>query len=130
MATIEKTFAVKAPLERVWSALREVGAVHTRLARNFVVDTRLEGDSRLVTFANGTTVRERFVTIDDARHRLVYSVREWLLTHHNGSFEVFADGAESCHVVWTADILPDDHAGLVDGFMAQGVAAIQQTLES
>ena len=130
MATIEKTFAVKAPLEHVWSALRDVGAVHTRLARHFVVDTRLEGDSRLVTFANGTTVRERFVTIDEARHRLVYSVREWVLTHHNGSFEVFVEGAGACRIVWVADILPDHHAELVDGFMEQGAAAIKQTLES
>jgi hypothetical protein len=130
MATIEKRFVVQAPLDQVWSAVRDLGAVHTRLARQFVVDTRLDGDSRLVTFANGTTVRERFVTIDDARQRLVYSVTEWLLTHHNGSFEVFANGAGSCRIVWVADLLPDEHAGLVDGFMEQGAAAIKRTLET
>jgi hypothetical protein len=129
MATIEKRFAVAAPAESVWNALRDVGAVHTRLARQFVTDTQLDGDSRLVTFANGTKVRERFVTIDDARRRLVYSVTEWLLTHHNGSFEVFADGATSSRVVWVADILPDDLAGLVDGFMEQGAAAMKRTLD-
>lgn len=130
MATIEKQFVVAAPAARVWSAFRDLGAVHTRLARQFVADTRLDGDSRLVTFANGTTVRERFVTIDDARRRLVYSVTEWLLTHHNGTFEVLADGAESSRIVWVADILPDDLAHVVDGFMEQGAAAMKQTLES
>jgi hypothetical protein len=130
MATIEKQFVVSASVERVWSAFRDLGAVHTRLARQFVADTRLEGDSRLVTFANGTKVRERFVTIDDARRRLVYSVTEWLLTHHNGSFEVRPDGGGSSRVIWVADILPDALAGMVDGFMEQGAMAMKRTLES
>ena len=130
VATIEKEFVVAAPAERVWTAFRDLGAVHTRLARQFVVDTRLDGDSRLVRFANGTTVRERFVTIDDARRRLVYSVTEWLLTHHNGTFEVHANAEGSSRIVWVADILPDHLAQVVDGFMEQGAAAMKHTLES
>jgi hypothetical protein len=31
MATIEKQFVVAAPAARVWSAFRDLGAVHTRL---------------------------------------------------------------------------------------------------
>jgi hypothetical protein len=128
MATIEKQFTVPVAPNHIWNVFRDLGAVHTRLARQFVVDTRLDGDSRLVTFANGTVVRERFVTIDERRRRLVYSVTEWLLTHHNGSFEVLAEGNTSSRIVWVADLLPDHLAGLVEGFMDQGVAAMQKTL--
>ena len=130
MATIHKEFRVEAPVEDVWAAIRDIGAVHSRLAQKFVVDTRLEGDSRLVTFANGATVRERIVTIDDERRRLVYSVVEWKATHHNASFQVFADGASGTRVVWIADLLPNDLADLVGGLMEQGSAAMTQTLEA
>jgi hypothetical protein len=59
----------------VWEAVRDVGAVHTRLAPGFVVDTRLEADTRVVTFANGLVARELIVDIDDDARRLVFGGR-------------------------------------------------------
>ena len=130
MASIRKEIAVEAPADRVWDAIRDVGAVHTRLARGMVRDTRLDGDSRLVTFANGETVRERIVDIDDRSRRLVYAVVGWRTTHHHASFEVVTDGESRSRVIWVADLLPDELAGLVDGLMEQGSAAIKATLEA
>ena len=42
MASIRKETVIEASPERVWDAVRDVGAVHERLASGFVVDTRLE----------------------------------------------------------------------------------------
>ena len=86
MASIRKELNVNASADHVWAALRDIGQVHTRLAREFVIDTRLDGDSRLVTFANGEVVRERIVDIDDRARRLAYAVVDWRTTHHNASF--------------------------------------------
>ena len=130
MASIRKEFAVEAPAEKVWDAIRDVGAVHSRLARGMVRDTRLEGDSRVVTFANGEVVRERIVGIDEHARRLAYAVVGWHTTHHNASFEVVRNGDSGSRVIWTTDLLPDDLAPLVDGLMEQGSAAIKQTLEA
>jgi hypothetical protein len=130
MASIRKEIAVEAPADQVWDAIRDVGAVHTRLARGMVRDTRLDGDSRLVTFANGETVRERIVDIDDRSRRLAYAVVGWRTTHYHASFEVIADGESRSRVIWVVDLLPDELAGLVDGLMEQGSAAIKVTLEA
>jgi uncharacterized protein YndB with AHSA1/START domain len=130
MATIYKEFTVEAPAAHVWAALRDVGAVHSRLAQKFVTDTRVDGDSRLVTFANGVVVRERIVTIEEDRRRLAYAVVEWQATHYNASFQVFAEGDGRSRIVWIADLLPDSLAAAVDGMMEQGVTAMTQTLES
>jgi hypothetical protein len=130
MASIRKEIVVNTPPEHVWAALRDVGAVHTRLARQFVLDTQLDGDSRLVTFANGEVVRERIVDIDDRARRLVYAVVEWRTTHHNASFQVVADGDGRSRIVWITDLLPDSLADLVGGFIEQGSAAIKRTLEA
>jgi hypothetical protein len=129
MASIHKAFAVDAPAEHVWAAIRDVAAVHTRLAKAFVVATRLEGDSRVVTFANGVSVRERIVDVDDARRRLAYSVVEWQATHHHASLQVVAEGQGRCRVVWIADLLPESLRDLVDAMMEQGSAAMKETLE-
>jgi len=130
MASIRKELIVDAPADHVWAALRDIGQVHTRLAREFVIDTRLDGDSRLVTFANGEVVRERIVDIDDRARRLAYAVVDWRTTHHNASFQVMPDGDGRSRLTWITDLLPDSLADLVGGFVDQGCVAIKRTLET
>jgi carbon monoxide dehydrogenase subunit G len=129
MASIRKSLSIGIDPARAWDAFRDVGAIHTRLARGFVTGTELEGDTRTVTFANGLVVREQIVTIDDAARRLVYSASGGRTTHHNASFEVLDDGPGRTRVVWTTDLLPDEAAAAVAGMIEQGFAAIQATLE-
>src|SRR5207244_11854613 len=94
-----------------WDAIRDVGAVHERLAPGFVVDTRLEEGARIVTFADGMVARELIVDVDDAARRLAWAVvGSPRLTHHNASMQVFADGEHRSRVVWMADLLPNEIA--------------------
>jgi len=72
-------------------AVRDFGAVHQRLAPGFVLDARLDGEARIVTFANGTVARELLVDCDDARRRLVYAVISERLKQHSASVQVVAD---------------------------------------
>ena len=130
MASIHKEITLDASPDRVWAAIRDVGAVHTRLARQFVIDTRLDGDTRIVTFANGEVVRERIVDIDDRARRLAYAVVDWRTTHHNASFQVVPDGDARCRLVWITDLLPDTLEELINGFIEQGCTAIKRTLET
>ena len=130
MASIRKEIVVGAPVADVWAAIRDVGAPHKRLAPGFLVDTRLEGDARVVTFANGLVVRERIVDVDDAARRLCWAVvGSPRLTHHNASLQVFAEGGGRSRVVWIADLLPDEIAGDIRGLIEQAMAVMKQTLE-
>jgi len=128
MASIRKDIPVAASAEHVWDALRDVGALPTRLAKGFVTECRLDGEARIVTFANGLVAREVIVDIDDAARRLAYSVRIERLAHHNASFEVHADGPDRCRVVWIADVLPNAAAPQIAAMMEQGVGAMRRTL--
>ena len=129
MASIHKEIRVAAAPNDVWAAFRDVGAIHTRLARGFVNDTKLEGDSRIVTFVNGIVARERIIDIDDLKRRLAYSVVEGRPTHHHATFQVFPDGAGS-RIVWIADLLPDELKPAIEDMMDHGMAAMKSTLES
>jgi hypothetical protein len=128
MASIRRETVVAAPVARVWDAVRDVGAIHERLVPGFVTDCQLEGDARVVTFANGITVRELIVDLDDAQCRLVWSARGGRLTHHNASLQVFDAGGAS-RLVWIADLLPNEMAPAIAGMIEQGLAAMQRTLE-
>jgi hypothetical protein len=96
----------------------------------FLTGCRMDGDARIVTFANGMVARELIVDVDDAARRLVWSARTERLEHHNASMQVFADGPVRCRAVWTADVLPHAAAGVVSAMMEQGMACMKVALGS
>ncbi len=130
MASIHKEMLIKARPEDVWAAIRDVGAVHQRLAPGFVIDTRLDEDARIVTFANGAVVRERIVDIDDQARRFAYAVVGGRTTHHNASMQVIALGSERSRLVWITDLLPNEVATTINELVEQGARAMKQTLEA
>jgi len=85
MASIRREVSVSVSPAAAWDAVRDVGALHTRLVKGFVTDCRIEGDARVVTFANGMVARELIVDLDEAQHRLVWSAVGGRLSHHNAS---------------------------------------------
>ena len=129
MASIHKEIAVEARPEDVWDAVRDVGAVHERLAPGFVTDVKMDGDARNVTFGNGMVARELIVDVDDKERRLVWAAVGGRLTHHNASLQVFAGDRGGSRVVWIADLLPHDLAGAIAGMIEQGMAVMKQMLE-
>lgn len=129
MASIRKEISIEVPPEQLWDAMRDVGALHTRLVAGFVVDCRLEGESRTVTFANGMVATELIIDVNDADRRVAWSAVGGRLTHHNASAQVFADGDGNSRVVWIADLLPHELAPSIAGMIDQGLAAMKQTLE-
>ena len=74
MASIHKDIPIDASPDDVWDAMRDFGALHTRLVPGFVTDTKLDGDARIVTFASGNVARELLVGCDDDRRRLAYAI--------------------------------------------------------
>ena len=130
MATIHKEIEIERDKKFVWDAIRDVGAIHKRLVPGFVVDCKLEGDSRIVTFANGMVVRELIIDVDDKTCRHSWSARGEPLTHHNASVQVFSEGQEKCRVVWIADLMPNEVADAIAEMIQQALNAMKKTLES
>jgi len=129
MATVHKEVEIARSREFVWDAVRDVGSIHKRLVPGFVLDCRLEGDSRMVTFRNGMVVRELIVSVDDHTYRHVWSVRGGSFTHHNASVQVFREGEHSSRLVWIADFMPHETAGYIGEMIGQALQTMKQTLE-
>jgi hypothetical protein len=133
MATIIRSADIEVDAVEAWDALADFGALHDRLVRGFVVDTRLDStDTRTVTFFNGAVVRERLVGVDPAARRLAYKLVESELapTHHSASAQVLDFGNGRCRFVWTTDVLPDEIAPYIAEMMEAGIASIKATLET
>jgi hypothetical protein len=130
MATIYKEIVIGRNREFVWDAIRDVGAIHKRLVPGFVVDCKLEDDSRIISFGNGMVLREIIVDVNDETCRHSWSARGEPLTHHNASIQVFSDGHNKCRVVWIADFMPKEVAETMNEMIQKGLNAMKQTLES
>jgi Polyketide cyclase / dehydrase and lipid transport len=128
MASIHKDIAIAAPAQEVWDAVRDFGALHTRLVPGFVLDTKLDGEARIVSFANGTVARELLVDCDEERRRLVYAIHSERMKQHSASVQVFADGEARCHLIWIVDVLPHEMAPYVNVQMDQAALAMQKAL--
>lgn len=129
MASRVKEIITRARPDEAWDAIRDTGALHTRLAPGFVVDTRLEPGARIVTFANGAVVREPIVALDDSARRLVWSAQGGRTTHYNAAIEVHAAIRGGARIVWTVDFLPDALADEIAAAMDAGLAAMKATLD-
>jgi hypothetical protein len=134
MASIHRDIPIDARPGDVWAAVRDFGAVHRRLAPGFVLDASLDGEARIVTFANGTIAREFLVDCDDARQRLVYAVISERVKHYNASVQVTtdgvtADGEARARLIWVVDLLPNDIAPYIAGQMDQAALAMRKALD-
>jgi hypothetical protein len=129
MASITKHIQTDAPTPAVWSAIRDIGALHTRLVPGFVVDTVVDGDARIVTFGNGMVIREPIIAIDEEHDRLVWSSEGSQFEHYNSSAQAIEQADDTTVVVWIADFKPDDLADVVDEMMTAGAAAMKLALD-
>jgi len=128
MASIHKDIIIDARPADVWDAVRDFGALHQRLVPGFVTDTRLDGDARIVTFANGMVARELLVDCDDARRRLVYAVISERVKQHSASVQVTTEADGRSRLTWTVDVLPHEIAPYMDAQMDQAALAMQKKL--
>ncbi|SHK95374.1 Polyketide cyclase / dehydrase and lipid transport [Bradyrhizobium lablabi] len=128
MASIHKDIPIDASPADVWGAVHDFGNLHRRLVPGFVLDARLDGDARIVNFANGTVARELLVDCDETRRRLVYAVISERMKQHSASVQVFADGDTRTRLVWIVDVLPNEIAPYIDSQMDQAALAMQKAL--
>ena len=128
MASIRKEITVDKPAAHCWDALRDVGALHTRLVPGFVTDTKLEDGARIVTFGNGMVAKELIVDVCDESRRVVWSVVGQPFTHHNASVQVFDEGNGRSRLVWIADLLPHALAPRISEMIEQGMRVMAATL--
>ena len=128
MATIWWEEPVAAPAERAWSALRRIDLTHI-LFSPVLVDSELEGDIRTVTFANGLVVRERVITIDEQRRRIVYSVLGDMFEHHSASMTILPVDEANCRFIWISDFSPDERIEMVQPLVEQGSRALTRNIE-
>lgn len=126
MTSIAVEVITDASPQKVWDAIRDFGALHTRLVPGFVLNTELVPEGRRVTFANGLVVVEPIISLNDELRRLAWTAKGNPSgpTHYNTAIQVYTREIGGSRVIWMADILPDQAAAPIGDMMKQGAAAM------
>ena len=131
MPTVRQETLIHVSPEKAWAAIRDVGAFH-RLVPGLTADTKMEGNERTLVLADGSTVKERIVSLDEEERRLVFAVQEGRmpLIHHNASFQILPDSEGNSRFVWVTDFLPAELTSMLQGQAERVSEVIKQTLEA
>jgi len=129
MASITREILLSVNAEVVWSAVRDVGAVASKLAPGIVTHSSFESGVRHVTFAKGLQIEELIVSVDESAKRVVYAV-QGRAKHHQASMQVMSTGMDRSRFVWITDVLPDDVVERFAIMMDQALPVIKRTIES
>ncbi|MFC9875973.1 SRPBCC family protein [Nocardia salmonicida] len=132
MASVHREFLVDVAPDEVWDVLRDFGAVHERLAPGFVIATRLDADTRTVTFADGTVVAERLVDLDPVSRRVAYTVVGGSLhpSHHHAWMQAVPEADGRTRFIWHTDVLPETLAAPIAESVEHGATVIRSALEA
>lgn len=132
MATLRTEFEIAADAADIWAVIRRFDTGPVRMAPGFVTECAADGDHRLVTFANGTVVRERLVSVDEERMRIAYSVVGGDATpdHDNAVMRVIPLGPGRSRFVWSRDLLPAEMSTGYLAAMRAGGEHIKRTFET
>ncbi len=113
MATVTKTARLGASATDVWKVVSNVGNVPE--LTGIIVESTIDGDHRTCKMADGQTLEESILSVDDALMRLAYRVHSspFPITEHASSI-VVADEDGHARVTWTTDLLPQDAAPIFE----------------
>jgi hypothetical protein len=131
MAFLRTEISIAADPADVWDVIGDFAAGPLRMAPGFVVGCSAEADLRVVTFADGTVVHERFVARADDERRITYSVVGGSVAPERDIARMqVVPGNGGCRLVWTRDLRPDDLGPAFQSSMDRGAEVIKRTLEA
>jgi len=113
MATVTKTARVNASAADTWKVVSDVGNVPA--LTGMIAESTIDGDHRTCKMADGQTLEESILSVDDALMRVAYRVHSspFPITEHASSI-VVADEGGRARVTWTTDLLPQEAASIFE----------------
>ncbi|MBM7368075.1 SRPBCC family protein [Gordonia hydrophobica] len=122
MSTLRSSVLLQHDADTVWAVVRDTSAV----SRWFPAITSSSGEAhrRTVVLADGSTLVEDIVTLDDDLRRMQYSAVDGDLPidRHLGTVDVFDLGDGRSFLVYSTEITPDSFAGAFHSAIDEAVA--------
>lgn len=128
MATIRREVIINRTVDDVWAVLGDP----TTIAHWFpgMVDSRVDGTTRIITTNAGIPIPEEIVTNDAIQHRFQYRVTAPFMTEHLGTIDAFDLGDGRTLVSYSTDAVPDAMALIIGGATGNALKELQGQMEA
>jgi len=113
MATIYGSVTLDLSVDDLWAMIADVGGLSALL--DVIQESSASGDQRSCTLADGASLRETIVGVDEENRRVAYTITEspFPLEHHAASMQALEARDGKSTFLWITDLKPD---GLADSF--------------
>lgn len=127
MATVRREIHIDRPARAVWSVVGDPA----RLCQWFpgIVESSVEGATRVITTASGITMPEEIVTNDPILRRFQYRIVSPIVRQHLGMIDVFDLGDETSLVSYSTDAEPAVMALMIGGATGDALQELRRQLE-
>lgn len=127
MGSIRRTQHIECTPDKAWELIGDPARLHEWFP---ITSCRVEGNKRWITQANGVTMEEDIITVDNALMRFQYSiVNNPMITEHMGTVDVFDDGHGHCIAMYSTNAKPHPLALVIGGAAGEGLAKAKKMLE-
>jgi uncharacterized protein YndB with AHSA1/START domain len=127
MGTVRREVLIDRPVEEVWAVLGDPTTIHEWFPG--MVDTEVDGTTRVITTSSGIPIPEEIVTNDAILHRFQYRVSAPFMTEHLGTIDAFDLGDGRTLVSYATDAEPDAMALIVGGATGSALKELKRQLE-
>lgn len=128
MGTVRRQVQIRRSADEVWALVGDPTTIHTWFPG--MVDSTVDGTTRIITTASGLALPEEIVTIDPIQRRFQYRVTAPIMQGHLGTIDVFALADGTSLVSYATDCEPDAMALMIGGATGAALVELRRQLES
>ena len=128
MASVRREVRVRRRADEVWAVVGDPATIHQWFPG--IVDSTVDGTSRVITTASGLPMPEEIVTLDHVRRRFQYRLVAPMMRHHLGTIDVHDLGDRTSLVVYATDAVPDTLALVIGGATGAALRELRDQLEA
>jgi hypothetical protein len=124
---VRREVRIRRPADEVWALVGDLARVQEWFTG--IVDSTLDGSSRVITTGAGIPMPEEIVTHDDIQRRYQYRITAGIVKEHLSTLDVHDLGDGSCLVVYSCDADPNTMALVIGGAAGSALENLRDTLE-
>jgi hypothetical protein len=128
MATVRREIRIRRPAGDVWAVAGDPARLHRWFPG--IVDSTVDGTTRVITTASGITMPEEILTVDPILRRFRYRIVSPIVREHLGVIDVFDLGDDTSLVSYSTDAEPDAMALMIGGATGGALRELRRQLES
>jgi hypothetical protein len=126
--SVRRAVRIRRPADEVWAVIGDPARIQEWFPG--IVDSTVEGDSRVITTGTGIPMPEQILTNDAIARRFQYRITAPIVKEHLSTLDVHDLGDGTSLAVYAADADPSTMALIIAGAAGNALEHVRDRLEA